>query len=461
LHIGYNFNPFETGRGGVVIYQWGLIKALKKIGWDISFLSSSKHTLSKKLKTDIYHLNDIKIIDLVNSPRRHLDFACNPLDHLENQIIEAVTGRILGEEEPVIVHIHDPRLFTASIIDVLKGKGIPVVKTIHNYFDVCPQGELMFKGKSLCTNYKEGSSCVQCLSYLPQERFLKEQLSDTLRGSFIHPIMKKVWQYCSGFLNNKGSQRDTPIPFPPDSYRTRRQFLIKRLQMLDAIHCSSRRAAEILIGYGVKEEKIMNISITSSSVDMIKPKPFRSEKYPVVFGYLTGESYIKGYTILLDAFSKLDQKKATLIAYGFKDLKYYRNKYKHLNAEFYGPYHINELNEIMSRMDVGIIPSIWEEVFGIVGLEFLSAGVPVIGSFIGGITEWLKDGENGFLFQAGDSNDLVKKMELFVNNPGLISQLQRNIRPWKSMEVHAHEISAAYQKIISPETSKAFTGEVE
>jgi glycosyltransferase involved in cell wall biosynthesis len=157
LHIGYNFNPFETGRGGVVIYQWGLIKALKKIGWDIAFLTSSKHTLSKKLKTDIYHLNDIKIIDLVNSPRRHLDFACNPLDHLENQIIEAVTGRILGEEEPVIVHIHDPRLFTASIIDVLKGKGIPVVKTIHNYFDVCPQGELMFKGKSLCTNYKEGS----------------------------------------------------------------------------------------------------------------------------------------------------------------------------------------------------------------------------------------------------------------------------------------------------------------
>jgi hypothetical protein len=173
LHIGYQFNPSEVGRGGVIVYQWAIMKAMARSGWDVSFFMGAKHTLSNKLKTRVYYHDGVKVTELINSPRRHLDFSCNPLDHLSNEEIEAVTGRVLDEEKPALVHIHDPRLLTASIVDVIKMKRIPVLKTIHNYFDLCPQGELVYRGKTVCTDYHEGSSCRECLSSLPVESAMK------------------------------------------------------------------------------------------------------------------------------------------------------------------------------------------------------------------------------------------------------------------------------------------------
>jgi len=223
---------------------------------------------------------------------------------------------------------------------------------------------------------------------------------------------------------------------------------MERLQMLDTVHCYARRTAEILITHGMNEKKISLIPISSDSIEKIKPKPLRPQKYPVVFGYLTGESYLKGYEVILDAFSRLDQNKAKLVAYGFDKAKHFRDKYRHLNAEFHKSYHPARLNEIMSSIDIGLVPSIWEEVFGIVGIEFLSAGVPVIGSNIGGIPEWLIDGENGFLVKMADSQDLFNRMAQVVNSPGLIRELQKNIKPWKTMDEHAGEMLDLYNKLI-------------
>lgn len=448
LHIGLTFNPHETGRGGVILYQWELMKTLQQSGWDISFFTSSKHTLSRKITTNICRIDGIKVIELVNSPRRHGDFACNPLDHLQNKIIDDITERILAQEAPDLIHIHDPRLFTASIVDVCRNNGIPAVKTIHNYFDVCPQGELMYKGETLCIDYNEGSSCIECLSYLPEESFLKERLSDSLRGSLIHPILKKLWNFSKDTIKTKQIQSNpSRTRYPSNSYRARREFFVKRLQMLEAIHCSSQRAAEILMGYGVSKEKIIHIPITSRSIDMIKPKPASRVHYPIIFGYLAGESHIKGFEILMTAFSRLDQSKAKLIAYGFQNVQDVRKEYKHLNVEFHNPYHLNELSGILSELDVGLMPSKWEEVFGLIGLEFQAARVPVIGSDIGGITEWLKNEENGLLAKAGDSKDLASKMEMFLNNPALISRMQATIKTWKSMDVHAQEILDMYKQV--------------
>ena len=43
------------------------------------------------------------------------------------------------------------------------------------------------------------------------------------------------------------------------------------------------------------------------------------------------------------------------------------------------------------------VPSVWPEPFGLVGLEAASAGLPAIAFDVGGISQWLKDGVNGFL----------------------------------------------------------------
>ena len=448
LHMGYNYNPSEVGRGGVIVYQWAVMKAVERSGWDVTFFMGAKHTLTNKIRTKTYHNGGIKVIELINSPRRHLDFSCDPLDHLSNEAIEDIADIVLDEEKPDIVHIHDPRLFTVSIVDIIKNRNIPVLKTIHNYFDLCPQGELLFRGKTICRDYHEGSSCRECLSWLPEESFMKERLSNTLRGTFMHPVLKKTWRLLKNARGGSKAHKTEPLSFPPDSYKRRREYCIERLQMLDAVHCYSRRSAEILINYGVSEKNISLIPISSDSIKGIRPKPVRQGAYPVVFGYLTGESYLKGYEVILEAFSGLDQNKAKLIAYGFDKPENFRSRYRHLNAEFHKAYHPERLNEVLSAIDVGLVPSIWEEVFGIVGIEFLSAGIPVIGSDVGGIPEWLIDGEGGFLVRMADSSDLYGKMTRFVDNPGLISEFQKNIKPWKTMDEHAGEIMDLYNKLI-------------
>jgi Glycosyltransferase len=56
-----------------------------------------------------------------------------------------------------------------------------------------------------------------------------------------------------------------------------------------------------------------------------------------------------------------------------------------------------ELDEFYSALDLLVVPSVWPEPFGMVGLEAASRGLPVAAFAVGGITDWLRDGVNGHL----------------------------------------------------------------
>jgi glycosyltransferase involved in cell wall biosynthesis len=102
---------------------------------------------------------------------------------------------------------------------------------------------------------------------------------------------------------------------------------------------------------------------------------------------------------------------------------------------------------VLEEIDVGVVPSIWEEVFGIVGLEYLNARIPVIASNIGGVGEWLRHGESGFLFQPGDDKALSGIMTELLDNPSEIVKLQRKMTPWKTMNEYAQEIDKLYHEL--------------
>jgi glycosyltransferase involved in cell wall biosynthesis len=59
--------------------------------------------------------------------------------------------------------------------------------------------------------------------------------------------------------------------------------------------------------------------------------------------------------------------------------------------------------DLLAGADALVVPSVWPEPFGLVGLEAAAAGVPAVGFDVGGIPEWLRDGETGCLASsAGD-----------------------------------------------------------
>lgn len=70
----------------------------------------------------------------------------------------------------------------------------------------------------------------------------------------------------------------------------------------------------------------------------------------------------------------------------------------------------DRLRELYQSATVVAVPSLWPEPFGIVGLEAFTYGKPVVAFSVGGIPEWLADGEVGLLAKPGDAHDLAAKL---------------------------------------------------
>ena len=62
---------------------------------------------------------------------------------------------------------------------------------------------------------------------------------------------------------------------------------------------------------------------------------------------------------------------------------------------------------IMQAADCLVCPSLWAEAAGLVNLEALSTGLPVLASRIGGIPEYVDDGVSGYLFPPGEHRALA------------------------------------------------------
>ena len=69
------------------------------------------------------------------------------------------------------------------------------------------------------------------------------------------------------------------------------------------------------------------------------------------------------------------------------------------------------------------VPSLWPEPFGIVGLEALARGKPVIASNVGGIPEWLADGEYGYLVPPNDPAALARRIADMVESPAKAAEM--------------------------------------
>lgn len=69
------------------------------------------------------------------------------------------------------------------------------------------------------------------------------------------------------------------------------------------------------------------------------------------------------------------------------------------------------------------LPSLWAEPFGLVGLEALWLGRPVVASAVGGVGQWLRPGENGFVVPPGDAPALAAAADRLAVEPALADGL--------------------------------------
>jgi glycosyltransferase involved in cell wall biosynthesis len=102
-----------------------------------------------------------------------------------------------------------------------------------------------------------------------------------------------------------------------------------------------------------------------------------------------------------------------------------------VNAKFLGRVSAAERDELFDCSDGVVIPSRIlpdgrTEGMPLVCLEAMMAGRPVIAARTGGLGEFIDDGENGLLFEAGDDRMLADKLNRLLNDPGLRKRISAN-----------------------------------
>lgn len=136
----------------------------------------------------------------------------------------------------------------------------------------------------------------------------------------------------------------------------------------------------------------------------------------------------KGVSYLIEAMRNVD---AILIIVGDgplrEQLKNQSLEYKE-KVVFLGPKSHEDLKNIYASADIFVAPSITakdgdKEGFGLVILEAMASGLPVVGSNSGGIPTIIKDGINGFLTEEKNSMDISEKINILLNNPNLYEKM--------------------------------------
>jgi glycosyltransferase involved in cell wall biosynthesis len=109
-----------------------------------------------------------------------------------------------------------------------------------------------------------------------------------------------------------------------------------------------------------------------------------------------------------------------------------------------------EIVDYYGGADFSVLPSLMEAT-SISGLEAMAAGLPLVGTRVGGIPELIRDGENGYLCSPADPNDLAEKINKLLNED--FQDYGKNSR--KTVEKHFD------WSIIAKKTCKAYATIVE
>jgi glycosyltransferase involved in cell wall biosynthesis len=84
----------------------------------------------------------------------------------------------------------------------------------------------------------------------------------------------------------------------------------------------------------------------------------------------------------------------------------------------------SELAATYRAADAVVFPVVWDEPWGLVPLEAMAQGRPVVATGRGGSGEYLRDGENCLLFEAGDAGALAGVLQRLADDPQLRGRLR-------------------------------------
>lgn len=274
---------------------------------------------------------------------------------------------------PDVIHLH--QLDDPEAVAALRIKA-PVVVSAHGY-TACTAGVHYFRPGQECTR-AHGPGCVPNLA---------------LRG-------------CAHVRN--------PRPLPASYRQTTRA--LEALRGADLAVAYSNAVERHLAVNGVTRRAVIPLFVT------LAPHPPRgiaqdSAQRRVLFAGRVVKP--KGLGVLIRAMRTVDAELVVcgdgmqLTAMG----KLARRVGVERRVRFRGWLDPEQLGRELASTSVVAIPSLWPEPFGLVGIEALAAGRPVVASLTGGISDWLEDGVTGVGVRPGDVRGLARALAALLADP--------------------------------------------
>jgi len=335
----------------------------------------------------------------------------NPNDVLrdyENLHLEGHFRRVLEDVRPDAVHFFHLRQLGSNLIPVAKASGARVVVSLTDFWFLCPRFTLQKSDGSLCNGPpQEGLGCVACA----------------------HPELLHA----------------TPEPSRAslrDSEDSRLRALLDRkaanlanLRLADAVFAPSQFLLSTFVQNGFPRDRIEALPY-GLAPDRVAAIAVQRPRKPLRIAFCGVLSPWKAPHLVIDAV-RASSADVALSIHGRVDEPMFQGYIDDCRARaagdpritFCGPYRHEDAGRVFADMDALVVPSVWYENTPFVVLEAFMASVPVIASDLGGLSESVRDGENGLLFRAGDAASLRAAIERMAGDPDLCARLRPKAPP--------------------------------
>ncbi len=390
-----------------------------------------------------------------------------------------------------VVHVQALEGFGFDTIAALRGAGLPVVVTPHNYYWLCPQVDLLAGERVICDDYRGGERCVGCLSHAPDPAAYKAwrqryQSAERTFGPDALGRMKSQWAAVrtrvAGLrggspgpaVEPSGMPRPEPLPTRPadaaakllsnpahaaacNDYGRRRLAAVGALNAAARILCPSRFLLRVHEAFGVDAGLLRHVPLGQPHFDALRDAAERSvfkddppwrpdDRRPLRLAYFGNCHPNKGLATLCAAIEAMPDALAArvhLVVRAAGDHEPFRRWMEgRTNVSFLGGYDLRQLLSSPAEYDVCVFPNAGLENSPFVVLESLHAGRAVIASDLGGPTDFIRHGENGLLFRCASPEALVEAIDAVVGGrfPLPSPRAVHDRSPLRSFEAYGNDL---------------------
>lgn len=307
---------------------------------------------------------------------------------------------ILAEVEILHIHVFEP--YVIWYLNVAARLGIKIFLTPHIALLTCSTGELIYNGK-ICDGSINTLKCAICV--INKKKKSKEN-------------------------NNKLNLWPLQFLKAITHVRSKQNQVNKLSKIITKFIVLTNDYKRILLENHIPIEKIEVLKYTYSA--LAPSISIDDSKFVISFiGRLTKE---KGFFNLIEALNHVSVTRPILVKfYGVNSENINLEKLeselikKKIEIKLMGLFDPKSLKQELIGTHFICIPSTVYEMSPLVIQEASCLGIPVIGSSIGGIKEYIINHKNGLLFQNGNISELSKIIEENNANPNLLNSMKQNI----------------------------------